>query len=230
MKIVAGTPSSRAAHATACPWLPGARRDDAGRALARRDSAAILLTAPRILNEPVRCRFSAFSARSRPASREKRLGGVDRRHARDAVDPRARRLDVSERRSRLVVADAVEHRARGSRAPRSAGRARARATSSSSRASSGSPPTAARGGASRAPTRARTPRAARFRRRRSSSPPPASRYARCASIASQSSVDALAAAIASVRTIGGFHARSRSSASIERTSCSIVFAAGGRAC
>jgi hypothetical protein len=34
------------------------------------ESVAILLTAPRILNEPVRCRFSAFSETSRPMIRE----------------------------------------------------------------------------------------------------------------------------------------------------------------
>ena len=50
--------------------VAGARRDDAGSAARRPVSVAILLTAPRILNEPVRCRFSAFSATSRPMSFE----------------------------------------------------------------------------------------------------------------------------------------------------------------
>src|SRR5919108_2818837 len=69
MKIVASTPASRAAQATAWPWLPAlaattpARRSDS-------ESAATVLTPPRILNEPVRWRFSAFSSTSRPARRE----------------------------------------------------------------------------------------------------------------------------------------------------------------
>jgi hypothetical protein len=48
--------------------VAGARRDDAGRALSSSSSVASLLTAPRILNEPVRWRFSAFSQTSRPSS------------------------------------------------------------------------------------------------------------------------------------------------------------------
>ena len=53
MKIVAAIPASRAAQATAWPWLPAlaattpARRSPA-------ESVAIVLYAPRILNEPVR--------------------------------------------------------------------------------------------------------------------------------------------------------------------------------
>src|ERR671932_1263611 len=69
MKIVAGAPSSRAAHATAWPWFPAlAATTPAARSASV--SVAILLTAPRILNEPVRCRFSAFSHTSRPVMRE----------------------------------------------------------------------------------------------------------------------------------------------------------------
>src|SRR5690242_10049676 len=65
MKIVARTPASRAAQATAWPWLPAlAATTPALRSFS--ESVAILLTAPRILNEPVRCRFSAFSQTSRP--------------------------------------------------------------------------------------------------------------------------------------------------------------------
>src|SRR5438132_4950668 len=69
MKIVALMPASRAAHATAWPWLPAL----AATTPARRsplESVAILLTAPRTLNEPVRWRFSAFRQTSRPASFE----------------------------------------------------------------------------------------------------------------------------------------------------------------
>src|SRR6266540_3702451 len=69
MKIVARTPASRAAQATAWPWLPAlAATTPAARSSSA--SVAILLTAPRTLNAPVRCRFSAFSQTSRPASRE----------------------------------------------------------------------------------------------------------------------------------------------------------------
>jgi len=67
MKTVARTPASRAAHATAWPWLPALAATTPAR-LSASESVAILLTAPRILNEPVRCRFSAFSATSRPMS------------------------------------------------------------------------------------------------------------------------------------------------------------------
>src|SRR5438876_8859024 len=61
-------PNSRAAQATAWPWLPALA---ATTPAARSDgsSVAILLAAPRILNEPVRWRFSAFSRTSRPVIR-----------------------------------------------------------------------------------------------------------------------------------------------------------------
>src|SRR5918994_779397 len=66
----AGIPASRAAHATACPWLPAlAATTPADRS--RSESIAIRLTAPRTLNAPVRCRFSALSQTSRPTMREK---------------------------------------------------------------------------------------------------------------------------------------------------------------
>src|SRR5215210_473895 len=65
----ARTPACRAAHATAWPWLPAlAATTPAARSAGL--SSAIRLTAPRTLNEPVRCRFSAFSQTSRPASRD----------------------------------------------------------------------------------------------------------------------------------------------------------------
>ena len=68
-KTVALTPASRAAQATAWPWLPALAAITPER-FSPSVSVAILLTAPRILNEPVRCRFSAFSATSRPMSFE----------------------------------------------------------------------------------------------------------------------------------------------------------------
>src|SRR3954465_12681545 len=62
-------PSSRAAHATAWPWLPAlAAPPPAARSPG--DRVESLLTAPRTLKEPVRCRFSAFSRTSRPQRRE----------------------------------------------------------------------------------------------------------------------------------------------------------------
>src|SRR4051794_26302943 len=69
MKTVAPIPSSRAAQATACPWLPALA---AITPAARWSSSSVesLLTAPRTLNAPVRCRFSAFSVTRRPTRRE----------------------------------------------------------------------------------------------------------------------------------------------------------------
>ena len=70
MKIVALIRASRAAHATAWPWLPAL----AATTPARRSSSAsvaIVLYAPRILNEPVRWRFSALRKTWRPLRREK---------------------------------------------------------------------------------------------------------------------------------------------------------------
>src|SRR5512133_4339744 len=68
-KMRARTPSSRAAHATAWPWLPALA---ATTPAARSSGVSVdsLLTAPRTLNEPVRCRFSAFSSTLRPTRRE----------------------------------------------------------------------------------------------------------------------------------------------------------------
>ena len=69
MKIRAFAPTSRAAHATACPWLPAlAATTPAARSAAL--SVEMRLYAPRILNEPVRWRFSAFRCSSRPTSPE----------------------------------------------------------------------------------------------------------------------------------------------------------------
>jgi len=68
MKTVAATPASRAASAIACPWFPAL----AVTTPAARSSSVIvasLLTAPRILNEPVLCRFSALRKTWRPLRR-----------------------------------------------------------------------------------------------------------------------------------------------------------------
>ena len=70
MKIVASIPASRAAHATAWPWLPAlAATTPALRSASL--SEPILLTAPRILNEPVRWSVSAFRCTGRPVMRPK---------------------------------------------------------------------------------------------------------------------------------------------------------------
>ena len=99
-----------------------------------------------------------------------------------------------------------------------------RSTDSSSRRSSGSSATAAsRWDFARLDATANTSRA-RFRRRRSSSRPSAASPARCSSSAASSS-STFSPRIASVSTIGGRRSLS-ASPTIERTSFSIVFAAG----
>ena len=65
MKIVALIPASRAAHATAWPWFPALAATTPAR-FSLSESEAILLTAPRILNDPVRWRFSALRLTCRP--------------------------------------------------------------------------------------------------------------------------------------------------------------------
>src|SRR5579859_962551 len=105
-KIVARIPASRAAQATACPWLPAlAATTPAARSAS--PSVEILLYAPRILNEPVRWRFSAFSETSRSASRENvsdRNTGVTRA----TPSRRARAASMSRRPGAVPVAN-VEH-------------------------------------------------------------------------------------------------------------------------
>src|SRR5712692_7301235 len=104
-KIVAAIPASRAAQATACPWLP-ALAATTPPARSASPSVEILLKAPRILNEPVRCRFSALSATSRPASREnvsERKTGVTR-----ATPSRQARAASMSRRSGAVTVIDVE--------------------------------------------------------------------------------------------------------------------------
>ncbi len=116
MKIVAGMPSSRAAQATAWPWLPAqAATTPAARSAAV--SVASRFMAPRILNEPVRCRFSAFSIVERPVSCEERVGAVDGRHAHVAGEPLARRPRC-QRVSGSSSWPIGKHRARGSARPR----------------------------------------------------------------------------------------------------------------
>src|SRR5262249_20367848 len=105
----AGTPSSRAAYATAWPWLPAlAAITPAARSASDRD--ARMLTAPRILNEPVRCRFSAFSRTRRPVrtvSASEPKTAV--RRARSPMRSRAARMSASVRVV-VVAIGQVEHR------------------------------------------------------------------------------------------------------------------------
>jgi hypothetical protein len=65
-KISQATPRSRAAAAIAWAWLPALPAVTPARA--RSPSTASLLMAPRILNEPVRCRFSAFTTTRPPVA------------------------------------------------------------------------------------------------------------------------------------------------------------------
>src|ERR671932_2915056 len=64
MNTVARAPASRAAQATAWPWFPAlAVTTPAVRSAS--ESEPTLFTAPRILKEPVRCRFSALRTTGR---------------------------------------------------------------------------------------------------------------------------------------------------------------------
>ena len=67
MNTVARTPSVCAASATPCAWLP-ALAATTPRARCPASSRAIRVYAPRILNDPVRCRFSHFSSTGPPHS------------------------------------------------------------------------------------------------------------------------------------------------------------------
>src|SRR6188474_102295 len=103
----ARTSASRAAHATAWPWLPAlAATTPAARSSA--PSVAIRLTAPRTLKEPVRWRFSAFSQTSRPTRREsvsEPYTGVT-----DAIDERRSRASSTSRSvGRAVFVANAEH-------------------------------------------------------------------------------------------------------------------------
>src|SRR5204862_4970140 len=71
MTTSASTPSSAAAHATACAWLP-AEMVITPRSRSSDVSALILLSAPRSLNEPVR--WNSSHLRCAPRSGEYRVG------------------------------------------------------------------------------------------------------------------------------------------------------------
>ena len=90
-----GTPSDCAAQASASAWLPALPATTPRRA--RSPRAASLATAPRILNAPVRCRFSAFSTTGPPAAAStvaEVTSGVRRTSARPASRAAAIRSPV----------------------------------------------------------------------------------------------------------------------------------------
>src|SRR5581483_7875927 len=100
-------PSSRAAHATAWPWLPAlAATTPAARSAS--PSVEIRLYAPRILNEPVRCRFSAFSCTSRPTNRES-VSDAYTGVTRATPSSRSRAASMSARVGAVSVAANAEH-------------------------------------------------------------------------------------------------------------------------
>src|SRR2546426_2733096 len=100
-------PTSRAAQATAWSWLPAlAATTPAARSSAVNDE--MRLYAPRILNEPVRWRFSAFRCTSRPTSREsvsERKTGVTRA----TPSRRSRAASISGSPGAVSVTANVEH-------------------------------------------------------------------------------------------------------------------------
>src|SRR4051795_6428301 len=107
MKIRAGAPAARAAHATAWPWLPALA---ATTPAARSTSAmtASLLTAPRSLNDPVRWRFSAFRDTSRPAMREN-VSEPKTGVTRTAAPTRSRAASIAARSGASIAAFDPEH-------------------------------------------------------------------------------------------------------------------------
>src|SRR5256885_1532158 len=106
MNTVARTPSSRAAHPTACPWLPAlAATTPAARSASLRSES--MLTAPRILKAPVRWRFSALSQTPRPLRRD-RVAELKTGVWRTRLSTRARAASMSARFGAVLVAN-VEH-------------------------------------------------------------------------------------------------------------------------
>ena len=187
-------------------------------------SVAIVLTAPRILNAPVRCRFSAFSWTRRPASRESVSDGKTGVTRAIPAIAGARRLDVSERRGLVAVVDSVHLLEDLTHGRERVELARLDLVEQ--------PPQLGLLRHRRLQVRLRPARRRGEHLAGQVLPPPLLEQAlrlEEARGAPRSSPRARARsrrARASVRTIGGRHARSRSSARIERTSFSIVLAAG----
>jgi hypothetical protein len=84
--IVAGIPIRRAQNATPCAMLP-ADAVSTPRSSRSRGVRAITFAAPRILNDPIGCRFSSFKKSSAGESVLHRTKGV--RNATEAMLPRA---------------------------------------------------------------------------------------------------------------------------------------------
>ena len=192
MKIVAWIPSSRAAQATAWPWLPAlAAITPAARSAGV--SVASLLTAPRILNEPGALQVLGLQHASAGRSRA-RATPSRRRASRARASPiRSRAASMSARVGAVFVVN-VEHlaedlvhgasagRAAGAAPGRGAARARGRPAPHSPDAGAPAPrrprtprPRGSARGAPRAPVGLeRRPGAPRSRRQSSSMPSPRS--------------------------------------------------------
>ena len=121
MTMVAAMPMRCAWYATACAWLP-AETASTPPARSAAVSCAILLNAPRSLNDAVNCRFSNFRNTSQPQMAERVR---DSRQGVSPISPRSRvgrALDVGGQRrvrggahgrhSRAAVADTSRHRRR----------------------------------------------------------------------------------------------------------------------
>ena len=95
MKMRARAPTSRAAHATAWPWLPALAATTPARAARVVEARELVVRAAHL--ERARA-LEVLRLEPHLPARElrERLRAVDRRDARDAVEPLARALDVSQ--------------------------------------------------------------------------------------------------------------------------------------
>src|SRR6185436_9055323 len=203
--------------------VPGARREDAAAALLRRQLRDRVVRAADL--ERARA-LQVLGLEQNRASRETRQGfrGVHGRHARDAVQAFLRGADVVDRgtlahgaRSPVTASTTAATAVTGSTSRRWTPSTSARTSSCSRIASRTSRLTRATASASTSPLRLRS--------RRASSSPRSSSSALRFSSASQSS-GTPSPRSASVSRIAGRRSRTGSSATIDRTSWSIVFAAG----
>ena len=97
MKIVAAIPASRAAHATACPWLPAlAATTPAARSFGRERRDRVVGAAD--LERARALEVLGLEEHRATGEPRERLRRVERRLARDPREPLARRLDVGDRR------------------------------------------------------------------------------------------------------------------------------------
>ena len=204
--------------------VPGARGDNARLALGRRERRELVHRAAD-LERAGPLQVLGLQPHRAAAELRERLGRIDRRQA-----PRSRRCARAPPRS-SVSAGAVfsvaklEHPPKYLPNSRSADRALAAGPRPAADVARDRRAPPAGGAPSRAPTRRRTPR----RRDSSAAAPraaPPTRGGRGAPRSAPTARGRSRRACASVRTIGGRHARSWSSDRIERTSFSIVFAAG----